>query len=99
MSSNRPTGAPTTAPTPLPTIAPQAAATALSLYQPQLAAQGGDPNFRIAIPVIGVDAGIATLGWHTESQNGQLAAVWDDPQYAVGYLLTVRFRELVATQS
>lgn len=82
-----PTVVPTVAPTPLPTLAPQAAATALNLYQPQLAAQGGDPNFRIVIPAIGVDAGIASLGWHTESQNGQLLAVWDDPQYAVGYII------------
>jgi sortase A len=87
MAINQPTASVPPA-TPLPTIAPQAAATALGLYQPQLAAQGGDPTFRIAIPDIDVDAGIATLGWHTEDQNGGLVAVWDDPQYAVGYVVS-----------
>ena len=74
--------------TPLPTIAPEVAATALSLYQQGSAGQGGDPNFRLIIPDIRVDSGIATLGWHTEKVNGQLTAVWDDPQEAVGYLVS-----------
>ena len=71
----------------LPTIPPQAAATALRLYTQQGAGQKADPNYRLIIASISVDSAITTLGWRTETQNGQLVTLWDDPRDAVGYLV------------
>jgi sortase A len=39
---------------------------------------------RVVIPSVGIDSKVIEVGWRTEEQNGQLVAVWDVAEYAVG---------------
>lgn len=40
---------------------------------------------RLVIPSIGVDSKVIEVGWETVEQNGQLIAVWQVAEYAVGH--------------
>jgi sortase A len=49
----------------------------------------GDPPTRLVIGVIGLDAPVVTVGWHTEQSGSSLISVWDVPDWqAAGWLKT-----------
>ncbi len=44
---------------------------------------------RLVIEAIGLDAPVETVGWHTETRNGQPVNIWDVPDhFAAGWLKT-----------
>ncbi len=65
------------------------AATSASTVAPSATATSAVPPSRIVIPVIGLDAPVETVGWHTETDGGAATSVWDVPdRRAAGWLKT-----------
>ncbi|MGH2592916.1 MAG: sortase domain-containing protein [Anaerolineae bacterium] len=77
-------------PTPEPTrpADPAPLATPVETAQPATEFVPSVPT-RLAIPAIGLDAPVVTVGWSAVTQNGQQVSMWDVPNWrAAGWLKT-----------